>query len=632
MTGWTASAARQNSEALKNWHERVWVPGEEERRRQKAKQKTSPRRPANANGASRDERYALTALAGEAEKVATTPPSGNGDNEGRNDQLNRSAFATGQLVGGGLLERERAERELREAARQSGLEDREIESTLRSGMEAGMAEPRTRPAGKEEAAAAQVEAVSGNGQAHEEYVQPTGPLPFPVHCFPEPLTRYAQEVATSLSCPVDFPAVTMLVVAATAIGASRALSVTRKWLECPRLYLAIVAVPGSAKSPAVEMVCEPLHERQSLLHAEWEKKKEEYDEELAVWESARRRKAKDGDPPIRKPVRPVYQHLYTTDPTTESLVPMLTENPRGFALIRDEITGWVMSMDQYRAGKGADRQFWLSAWSGQAVKTDRKGQRHEGSLIARHPLLNVLGGIQPDMLGQLCDERGREDGFVHRILFSFPTDHPWSEYIGAAPSEFAEQCWSVVLDELWNLQMLETDHGALRPMIVRMAPDAEDAACQWYAEHAAEANDEDLDPALSGPWSKMRSYFFRLALVFHCLRQACGEDEGQTVSLASVASAAAVTDYFKSHSRLVYSRLHARAEDRLAERVVAWLRRKGKQECCARDLIAAHFVQKASDALALMKDLSDRCLGKIESRQVGQNKQKADYFILDVNT
>ena len=66
------------------------------------------------------------------------------------------------------------------------------------------------------------------------------------------------------------------------------------------------------------------------------------------------------------------QRSITSDCTVEKLGTMLDENPRGIGLLRDEITAWLRSMDQYRAQKkGTDAQFFLSAWSDEAVIIDR---------------------------------------------------------------------------------------------------------------------------------------------------------------------------------------------------------------------------------------------------------------------
>lgn len=80
--------------------------------------------------------YARAALKGEIEAVRTAP-------EGtRNDTLNKAALALGGLVGGGSLVRSDVEAALRDVALAVGLDAREIEATLRSGLEAGIAKPR----------------------------------------------------------------------------------------------------------------------------------------------------------------------------------------------------------------------------------------------------------------------------------------------------------------------------------------------------------------------------------------------------------------------------------------------------------------------------------------------------------
>lgn len=80
--------------------------------------------------------YGERALDGE---LAALRAAGNGS---RNEQLNRAAFAIGQLVGGRQLEPVSAKAALTEAARTAGLDPREIAVTLESGWEAGTLEPR----------------------------------------------------------------------------------------------------------------------------------------------------------------------------------------------------------------------------------------------------------------------------------------------------------------------------------------------------------------------------------------------------------------------------------------------------------------------------------------------------------
>jgi len=85
------------------------------------------------------ESYVHAALEDELAQIAVTPT---GD---RNNQLNRSAFAIGQLLSWGILKREEVEDALLAAALNVGLEEQEARSTIRSGLDAGEKEPRKLP-------------------------------------------------------------------------------------------------------------------------------------------------------------------------------------------------------------------------------------------------------------------------------------------------------------------------------------------------------------------------------------------------------------------------------------------------------------------------------------------------------
>ena len=100
---------------------------------------SAPKKPEPATTAKPDEsksRYALKALDDEVRLVRAASAGG------RNDQLNRSAFAIGQLVGAGAVTLSVAWACLENAATEVGLGDRETLATLRSGFASGQAQPR----------------------------------------------------------------------------------------------------------------------------------------------------------------------------------------------------------------------------------------------------------------------------------------------------------------------------------------------------------------------------------------------------------------------------------------------------------------------------------------------------------
>lgn len=86
-----------------------------------------------------DTPYGLSALRDECQDLATTPAGG------RNTRLNLAAFRLGQLVAGGELTCSTVEYELLDAAARCGLDDSESRATFKSGVDAGIKEPRSAP-------------------------------------------------------------------------------------------------------------------------------------------------------------------------------------------------------------------------------------------------------------------------------------------------------------------------------------------------------------------------------------------------------------------------------------------------------------------------------------------------------
>ena len=83
-------------------------------------------------------KYGRAAIAGELAKLAQAREG----SHYRNIALNKAAYVLGQLVAGGQLDRDVVELHLHQVGVNIGLTDREVQATLRSGLEAGMKLPR----------------------------------------------------------------------------------------------------------------------------------------------------------------------------------------------------------------------------------------------------------------------------------------------------------------------------------------------------------------------------------------------------------------------------------------------------------------------------------------------------------
>ncbi len=347
-------------------------------------------------------------------------------------------------------------------------------------------------------------------------------LPFPVEVFPAVIRRYVEEGAAALGVPVDMVAVPLLAFAAGAIGNTRALRVKAGWVVRPILWLAVIGEPGSGKSPALDHARHPLD---VLQRAAWET----FRTAMQQWElDAAAVKAEK--PPAPPPPKPVLEHFFTTDATTEALAAMLGTSP-GLALVRDELVGWVKSHDAYR--KGGDRQNWLSLWAGAPLKVDRRGA---GALYVPRPTASVVGGIQPELLSELAEEANRRDGFVDRFGLCWPDAKParWTEAtVDGATTQAAEALFARLRPKV------PPDESR----IVDLAPGAKRAFAVWFDENA------DLVAGATGLAAgcaaKLPGQCARIALVLHGLHHP--HDMERAVAEGTVLDAIAVVEYFRAH-------------------------------------------------------------------------------------
>jgi hypothetical protein len=458
------------------------------------------------------------------------------------------------------------------------------------------------------------------------------PEPWPAGVFPPALDAFCQEAAEATGAPPDFVGLAMLVTAGAAVGNSGALRLKPNvWYESPRFYAACVGDPASGKTPAMEVVLKPYQALQMKLLAQYKVDKGTFDKAQAEHEQvARDNRALPENQRRPLPAVPVEPQLperfLVVEATKESLAPLLEQNPRGLLMPQDEGTSWVRGMNQYRGGRGNDKQFWLSTWSGKAYLVDRKAQGVVPISIPR-PFLNVICGLPPDLLNEFADHRGRNDGFLDRVLFVFPRSSPGAYWTEATVSEAAEGAWGTTLAGLRKLAMQPMDDGTPGYQAVNLSPAARGAWVSWHDAHVDEMRSAELPAQLIGPWAKLRSYLARIALVLHFawLLQTDG-DEGD-LQAATVERAVKLINYFKSHLRLVYARLRQTPEDSELLEALDWARKHGGR-CTALQLLRARKAANAEKARKLLKELAERGYGRIDSLGAKNNK-KVEWFVFD---
>lgn len=385
---------------------------------------------------------------------------------------------------------------------------------------------------------------------------------FPAEVLPAPLRRLVEEAAASIGCPPEFIAVPMLTTLGAAIGNSRVLRIKKGYTQGAALYTAIVADPGAKKSPALAVANAPAYARQDKLKNEYVEAMANYRREEVAWEAEKRKAAQGGDPAPEPPEKPTLSRTVINDTTVEALFPLLDANPRGLLSSNDEFSGFMKSMDQYKGGKGSDRQKYLSMWSCSPVTLDRKGQ--DEPLIISRPFVGITGAIQPGVLSEI--KNGREDGLTDRILFAFPepVPHRWSDL---ETSEEAETDYKNLYNRLYALDMPLDENGNPAPHYLDFTSRAKELFSGAVNSLGEEMEKPGFPDHLKGAWSKMEAYLARLALILatvNSIENAAhipgglgkAAKDNAVVGIEDVKAAIALIEYFKAHARRVYAKLH----------------------------------------------------------------------------
>lgn len=390
------------------------------------------------------------------------------------------------------------------------------------------------------------------------------PVPtFPLDVLPPAVRAYVEAAAASLSVPAEMVAVPMLGFAGSVIGNRLHLILKHSYREYPTLFLAVVSPPGCAKTPALNLAQWPLDALQTDAMQAYREQLDRCREKLDAWGAAK------GSDRGEKPAKPMLAaDYYSSNLTLEALVEML-DRSAGVAIVKDEIAGWVASMNQYRAGKGSDRQEYLSLWSSKTIKLDRKGAE---PIYRRFPVACVVGGIQPDLAGDLHHEAQKRDGFVERLLPVVPDVQPmpWSEE-SIDSSRYADVLAVFrALDRLPSADLGHSESNAVG-IGVALSAGARRLFVDWFNDNQELSS--NAHGLAAGFYAKLPAHVARIVLILHALWNP--EDPRPMVSADRMEDAIELGEFFRAHISRFLALLHTSAPTAhagLSARIVRTLR------------------------------------------------------------
>jgi len=362
---------------------------------------------------------------------------------------------------------------------------------------------------------------------------------FPVHVLPDKLREFVVEHAKCIGCDPAFLGVPLLGVVAAVIGNSHVIRLKRGWNEPSVVWAVVVADSGSAKSPALDAVLAPLRELEDIFATT-------YAIECA------------GEGGNDEDV--IHRRIKVEDTTVEAISPILQANPRGLALCRDELSGWLKAFNQYKGGRGGDEAQWLQMHGARQMTVDRKGGDTKFVHIPR-AAVSIIGGIQPGVLAASLTDEQHQSGMAARMIFAYPPRlaRTWTD---AEVPETVLRSYSDIVERLFDIQPGQSATSSVVPREVPLDAAAREMWIEFYNEH----NRQQL--TLLGneaaAWSKLEGYAARLALVIHLARFAAGEiARPDEIDQRSMTAGVELSRWFGYEARRVYAMLQMSGQERL---------------------------------------------------------------------
>jgi len=321
---------------------------------------------------------------------------------------------------------------------------------------------------------------------------------FPVDLLPGVVADYAMDQAELIG--VDAGVIGMAAIGAMAGCIDDRIQLQPKrydptWLESARLWIGIIGDPSTKKSPGIKKAVSPVNR----VAEKWRK---QHQEAVKQWEDACQQ-AQAEDKKAKLPPPPEGKRLTVSDTTVEKLGDILSkQEPRGILVLRDELSGWLASMDAYRNGAGKDRPAWLEAYNGGPLEIDRIGR---GSIFVPNWSATVIGGIQPSVIDDYANVTNH-DGMLQRFLLYYATTAPPGE--DRQPNMMAKDLYGELIDHLAHLQPAERS--------VILSDDAHQVR-EAFNSRLHKLVTSTPNKHLSAMLGKWEGTFARLLLAFHCV-------------------------------------------------------------------------------------------------------------------
>jgi len=364
---------------------------------------------------------------------------------------------------------------------------------------------------------------------------------FPIEIIPENLRHYVLECNRTLDSSVDYMGCALIWLYSTMIGNSIKVEVKKGWIETATVWISVVGKAGLGKTPSLDNIIRPLMKANN-------REVRKYIKQMAKFQEYERlsKEDKKHSEEIKLPRK---SQFIANDITLEALVELHEENNNSVGVFKDELAGWLKDMNKYRAG--SDLEFWLSTWSGKSVSMNRKTAK---SSFVSQPFIPVLGGIQPSILSTFYTDENKDNGFIDRMLLSFP-ELEVDKYNDSNIEKELIQWYDDSTIHFYNFiknELIRYDNdGDIEPNIATFSEDAKAEWIRIFNDITKVQNDDNENEYMKSMLPKQKSYIPRFALILNTINGYENETDLHIISKESMLQAEKLSKYFISMAKKI---------------------------------------------------------------------------------
>lgn len=383
--------------------------------------------------------------------------------------------------------------------------------------------------------------VPDNSDLIDHYMFNKSDLNFPLEVFPKPFQSYLMECHEKLDSIIDYMGCSLLWTISILTGNLFSIKVKNGWHETPVVWFSLVGRAGVGKTPSIRRILYPLIKENNKEIKNYIKNTEAYREYEKL-----SKKEKEQQIEIDKPNK---KQFIADDITLEALVDLHQEVTTGVGVFKDELAGWLKDMNKYR--EGSDLEFWLSTWSGTSVNVNRLTR--VGSFV-ENPFIPVIGGIQPAVLNELYNQEKKDNGFMDRMLISYP-DVTIPKYNDEEISTDAIIWYNSIIANLRKvIQKLkqETEAEEIKKIEVYFNYEAKKLWINKFNEITEKQNSDNENEYFKSMYPKQKSYIPRFAFLLNALNSVCNDDiDFRIIEASAMNGAIKLSDYFVATAKKI---------------------------------------------------------------------------------